>query len=164
MTPQTLQALRRLLFFSRPEAAALLAASEARPAGVSDRAWRMWEDGERTVPEDVAQKILEVASWRNNTLAIRKEQITQFISEAGEGNIVLVWYESLDDWATLPDRNQAIYWRPLQSVIADLASSFPQVIQLIQFDPVAYAAWLGRRADSETMRSRWAAEKAPTEK
>ena len=45
-----LEALRRLLFFSPPEAAALI-------SGTSEQAWRRWESGARAVPDDVEEKI-----------------------------------------------------------------------------------------------------------
>ena len=161
MNPLTLKALRGLLFFSRPEAATLLAAGPDRPAGVSDRAWRQWEAGERPIPGDVEEKVFQLVTWRQKTLAARKAQIAEFLGKAGgQGKVAIVWYETLDDWATLPDRDPAVFWRPLQSVIAELAAEFPEKVRLQPFNAAAYAEWLGNRGDSENMRARWAADAA----
>jgi hypothetical protein len=153
MTPSTLQALRRLLFFSRPEAALLVAASAERPRGVSDRAWRQWEAGEFAVPADVSASISRLAEWRQAAL---DATIKQIASAAGAPGLALVWYESIDEWASLPER-EPVLWRPQQSVCAALLAEFPGRINLVVFDGPAYSAWLGRRRDSEVMRAQWAA-------
>lgn len=153
MNAQSLQALRRLLFFSRPEAALLVAASDYRQRGVSDRAWRQWEAGEFAVPHDVAIRILKLAEWRQSAIDATVKQI----STAPDGTtIALIWYESLDDWATIPGR-EPVLWRPQQSVCAALLAEFPGRLRLVALDGPAYAAWLGKQKDSETMRANWAA-------
>lgn len=153
MNPQTLQALRRLLFFSRNESALLVAANDERPRGVSDRAWRQWEAGEFAVPSDVSVSILGLAEWRQAAIDAAVKQI----STAPDGSeIALIWYESLDDWATLPGR-EPVLWRPQQSVCAALLAEFPGRLRLVAFNGPAYAAWLGKREDSETRRANWAA-------
>ena len=152
MNSSTLQALRRLLFFSRPEAALLVAASPERPAGVSDRAWRMWEDDERPVPGDVARNMLALIEWRQAAIDAAIKQIS---AAPGDSGIALVWYESLDEWASLNGR-EPVLWRAQQSVVAALAGEFSGRVRLIRFDGPAYAEWLAGRADSETMRSMWA--------
>ena len=70
--------------------------------------------------------------------------------------VALVWYDTLDDWATLPGREPAM-WRPQQSVCAALLAELPGRIRLVQFDTPAYSSWLIGRTDSEAMRSQWAA-------
>lgn len=153
MTPSTLQALRRLLFFSRQEAALLVAASDSRPAGVSDRAWRMWEDAERPVPQDVADRLWNLTEWRQSAIDAAVKQIS---SAPDDATIALVWYDTLDDWATLAGR-EPVQWRPQQSVCAALLAEFPGRLRLVRFDAPSYSAWLGNRNDSESMRGAWAA-------
>lgn len=155
MSPSTLQALRRLLFFSRPEAATLVSASEERPRGVSDRAWRQWEAGEFPVPVDVRSSIERLAEWRQRAIDAAVKQIST--APAGS-SIALIWYESLDDWATLPGR-EPVLWRPQQSVCAALLAEFPGRLRLVPFDGPDYSDWLGQRDDSETMRAQWAGQK-----
>lgn len=152
MNAQTLQALRRLLFFSRQEAALLVAASDTRPRGVSDRAWRQWEAGEFAVPTDVAQRITRLAEWRQSAIDAAVKQIA---SAPFGSDIALVWYDSLDDWASLPGR-EPVLWRPQQSVCAALLAEFPGRLRLVNFNVPAYSAWLAGREDSETKRSQWA--------
>jgi len=154
MTPSTLQALRRLLFFSRPEAAMLVAASQERPRGVSDRAWRQWEAGEFSIPADVAAAILNLTEWRQSAIDAAVKQIT---SAPPDAEIALIWYDTIDDWATLPAR-EPVLWRPQQSVCASLLAEFPGRLSLVQFNVPAYAAWLGKKTDNETARSAWAAQ------
>ena len=62
MTPTTLQALRRLLFFSVPEAAEHI-------GGVTERAWRFWESGKWPIPADVIERINGMLAWRERALA-----------------------------------------------------------------------------------------------
>lgn len=156
MTPQTLQALRRLLFFSRQEAALLVAASDTRPRGVSDRAWRQWEAGEFAVPSDVALRINRLSEWRQAAIDAAVKQVS---SAPFGSDIALVWYEALDDWATIPGR-EPVLWRPQQSVCAALLAEFPGRCRLVPFDAPAYAAWLGSCQDYETMRGQWASARA----
>lgn len=163
MDPLTLQALRRLLFFSRPEAALLVAASDERPHGVSDRAWRMWEACERPIPDDVAGNIRRLAAWRRAAIDAAMSQIDDLragMPAGAEFDIALVWYDTLDDWMTLSGRDPALF-RPQQSVLADLLER-SLFIRLVRFDPAAYHEWLGDRADSEAMRSQWAANERQT--
>jgi len=144
-----IEALRRLLFFSIPEAAALI-------GGVSEQAWRRWEGGIRAVPADVAGRIGDLIAWR---LAAIDAAVCQIAAAPGGADVRLLWYHSLDDWATLPGR-EPVLWRPQQSVIATLAGEFPGRVALVRFSGPAYAAWLAGRPDNETARSQWAAQES----
>lgn len=143
-----LEALRRLLFFSPPEAAAMI-------SDTSEQAWRRWESGARKVPDDVAGRVNDLIIWRQAAIDAAVKQIAAAPAEA---DIVLIWYETLDDWATLPGREPAL-WRTQQSVCAALLAEFPGRLRLVRFDGPDYSAWLGKRQDSETMRSQWAVTK-----
>lgn len=157
MNGSTLEALRRLLFFSRPEAATLIGASLARPRGVSDRAWRMFEAGDLPVPDDIAERMGELMHWRDRALATAESQIRELrarLPRNAAADIRLCWYDSIDDWATLPGR-EPIQFRPQQSVLAELAARHGAA--LVRFDAPAYAAWLGKREDNEGARGAWAA-------
>lgn len=141
-----LEALRRLLFFSPPEAASLI-------GDASEQAWRRWESGARKVPDDVVQRVTGLIEWRQAAIDAAVKQISAAPKEA---SIALIWYDSLDDWATLPGREPAL-WRPQQSVCAAVYSEFPGRLRLVRFDAPAYSAWLAGRPDSESMRGQWAA-------
>ncbi len=141
-----LEAARRLLFFSPPEAASMV-------SDTSEQAWRRWESGSRKVPDDVAQRMTELIEWRQAAINATVKQISAAPKEA---SIALVWYDSLDDWATLPGREPTL-WRPQQSVCAAVLAEFPGRLRLVRFDPPAYSVWLAGRNDSETMRGQWAA-------
>ena len=141
-----LEALRRLLFFSPPEAATMV-------SDTSEQAWRRWESGSRKVPEDVEQRITDLFEWRQAAIDATVKQISAAQPEA---TIALIWYESLDDWATLSGR-EPVLWRPQQSVCAAVFAEFPGRLRLVRFDVPAYSAWLSGRKDSETMRGQWAA-------
>lgn len=156
MTATELQAIRKLLFFSVPEAALLVAASPERPGGVSERAWRQWESGERPVPEDVTLKLRELCDWRESALAAAIDQVKTMASAHGEPTeLVMVWYGRLQDWTSIKGRDPVL-WRPQCSVLAQLASTYDFII-LKLFDPEEYEPWRGHRTDSETLRSEWAA-------
>ncbi|MRR50809.1 MAG: DUF1870 family protein [Rhodocyclaceae bacterium] len=149
MTPSTLQALRRLLFFSVEEAALLI-------GDVSPRSWQYWERGERSIPDDVAETITRLCDWRDQAIWAAEETIRgQKRARKGAPDLVMVWYQTLDDWATLPQR-EPLLWRPQCSVVAEIAARHGAT--LVTFDGPAYAAWLGGREDTEVLRSAWAGE------
>lgn len=146
MTHSELEALRRLLFFSATEAAAMI-------GGVAEQTWRRWEAGSRAVPEDVAGHIVELVDWRDQAL----DSIFEMIESLGGGGAILVWYESIDDWASLPAREAAL-WRPHQSACAAALAKLGEQIRLVPFNGPVYAQWLAGREDNETMRGQWAAQ------
>ncbi|MBS1228821.1 MAG: hypothetical protein H6R17_2098 [Proteobacteria bacterium] len=155
MTPTTLVALRRLLFFTTQEAALFVAASSERPQGVSDQQWRQWEDGEQPIPADLARRITELVDWRSTALAATADTIRQQIKDKGVPEAVfIIWYERLDDWKSLPNR-EPLMWRLQQAVCAALAGMF-STVRLVAFDAAAYTGWLAGRDDSESMRAQWA--------
>lgn len=120
MTPTTLQALRRLLFFSVPEAA-------ARIGGVSERYWRKWEQGERPIPDDVSETVTRMVSWRKTALAeaekalidARRAMSARGHTEAAAAQIT--WYVSAAAWAQAEPRAPEM-WRPHCSVVAELCA------------------------------------------
>jgi len=145
-----LQALRRLLFFSVPEAARLVAASNDRPDGVQERTWRRWEDGTLAVPDNIAQTMTDLCDWRRIAIGAMRKQID---STGDDADIVLIWYDILDDWVSMPGR-EPILWRPQCSVVAEAAG---MGLGLVLFDNSKYMKWLGDMVDSEIMRGEWAA-------
>lgn len=155
MTPTTLVALRRLLFFTPQEAALFVAASTERPEGVSDQQWQQWEDGGQPIPADLARRVTELVDWRSTALAATADTIRQQIKDKGVPEAVfIIWYESLDDWKSLPNR-EPLMWRLQQAVCAALAGMF-STVRLVAFDATAYAEWLAGRDDSESLRAQWA--------
>lgn len=148
-----LQALRHLLFFSVPEAALLVAASPERTSGVQERTWRRWEDGTLAVPDNIAETMMKLCAWRARALDTMRGVIDDGETEHGELDIVLVWYDTLDGWASLAGR-EPILWRPQCSVIAEAVALGAR---LVEFNSADYARWLGKRKDSEQMRGSWAA-------
>lgn len=146
MKNHELQALRRLLFYTPQEAAALIAASTARPEGVDVRAWQYWEDGRRAVPDDVKTQMHALCVWRRDAIETARAVIKK---NRGGHPARIVFYGHMIDWVGEP-----ILWRPHQSVCAELAS---RGCELVPFDSSNYAAWLGDRTDSEQMRGAWAA-------
>jgi Domain of unknown function (DUF1870) len=137
-----LQALRRLLFFTQQEAADLV-------SGTSLRAVQHWEDGRRPVPADVAEKMFELAQWRENEIETGLATLRELHYPK---NATLVYYEKMTDWFGEP-----IFWKPHQSACAALHFCG---FTLKKFDSQSYLAWLGRRADSQKMRGAWVAQVA----
>lgn len=122
---------------------------------VSPRSWQFWERGDRTIPDDVVESIRSLCAWRAQALVTAEKQIAALQARHGPAaSVALLWYQSFDDWATLPGREPA-QWRPQCSVVAELAARHG--VRLVAFDGPAYAQWLGQRKDSEAMRASWAA-------
>ncbi len=158
MSPTTLKALRQLLFFTAEEAARFIPAD-----AVSEQQWRSWELGEQTVPENVKQRILELVDWRTTAQAAMADAIRQQMMEKGvPESILVIWYDRLEDWQSLPNREASV-WRVQQSVCASLAAMF-QTLRLVAFDANAYRQWRGGREDSESTRTEWASSReCPTQ-
>ena len=89
-----LQALRRLLFFTAPEAARLIARDDARPRGVDERTWNRWEAGKVPIPPNVAAAVLSLVAWRDR---YKLELLGQLAAQPG-GTLRLIWYAEIDDW------------------------------------------------------------------
>lgn len=118
MNPTTLQALRRLLFFSVPEAAEHI-------GGVTERSWRKWEDGDRAIPEDVIERITAMLDWRRTALA-EAEAAIKDARRAMRGHAegappTVTWYTSAAAWARAERRHPEM-WRPHCSVVAELCA------------------------------------------
>lgn len=155
MNATDLQALRRLLFYNVPEAAAMI-------SGTSERAWKHWEAGARPVPDDVATALRDLADWREAVIdaALAAIDDGERAAEAGGANadqigaarLRFVYYTRAVDWSGEPSQ-----WRPHQSACAALVALDDRVA-LVPFDGPEYARWLANRKDTETMRGRWAAE------
>jgi hypothetical protein len=154
MTPTTLKAFRSLLFYSPAEAAIFV-------GNVSEAIWTAYEEGELSVPEEVASRIEDLIQWREGKLSTAEQTFSRFktvLPEEFELEMpVLVWYPTLDDWMTLPGR-EPVMWRPRCSVIAELCARYKATV--VRFNGPAYAAWLAGRPDGETMRGIWAAEQS----
>ena len=108
MTEHELKALRKLLFYSIPEAAVLVSASTARPDGVSERAWRKWESGQVPVPEDVSNSIKALVRYREDV--VRKLTGKQEIR----------WFDSLEEWRQTGQAD--VLFCPYQSAVAQVLS------------------------------------------
>lgn len=149
MSPIELEAARRLLFFSPPEAAALI--SQTR-----EQSWRRWEGRSRRMPDEVGSRVRFLLDWREKSIASARTKI----QAQRAGKTALVWYASADDYTSLAGWREDAFWRPSQSVCAALYAEFPDRVTLVTFDAPVYAAWLGAREDSEVLRGAWACEVA----
>lgn len=146
-----LEALRRLLFLSVAEAAEYV-------GHCRERSWRKWESGDRGVPDDVADRIRAMIDWRGQAIQAMVEAISDGEQSSGvvPENIVLVWYDSVDDWLTMDGREPALF-RPQCSVVAEITAAYGCNIAV--FNPAGYFDWLDSHGwrDSEQMRGQWAA-------
>lgn len=154
MNAPELQALRRLLFLSSPEAARWVAADEERPRGVDERTWNRWESGRVSIPRNVAARVLELVAWRAAAISSALEALAELRQQQGEPEALrLVAYPETDDW-----RGPAALWRPAQSAAAHVLALWPQLVRLVPFDARAYLAWRQARnlPDGEATRAAWA--------
>jgi hypothetical protein len=128
MTHTELQALRRFLFYSAPEAARWVAADEDRPRGVDERTWNRWESGARPIPENIAASVADLVRWRGQLVAAGHQ--------AGRPLVVVV-FDDADDWP----RPGALR-RPWQSAAAQLLADLgPALVHLVPFDAAAFRVW-----------------------
>lgn len=156
MTQTQLKGLRRLFFFTIPEAARLIAVSEDAPHGVSEQHWREWESGKIPIPESLIARMNELNAWRALALDATADNIRiQMREKSGTPEaIFVIWYDTLEDWMTLPKRDP-VMWRLQQAVCAALLGMF-DIVRLVRFDPANYHTWRADREDTETLRAEWA--------
>ena len=108
MNHKELQALRKLFFLSVAEAAEHI-------GGVSARSWQFWESGKYSIPEDVADKMLQLAQRRLNMI----ETCEDLINENPEAEeTTQQYYSSLESFAARYPAATMIDWRLAQSVAA----------------------------------------------
>ncbi|MBC3906125.1 Aca2/YdiL-like domain-containing protein [Undibacterium umbellatum] len=154
MNGVSLKAMRSLLRFSHNEAAELI-------GGVPVRTWSSWEAGTQKIPQDVISMINYLMVCRKKAITDTQAAIKTYYLQMPPGTskkpVALVWYDSFEDWCTLPYR-ESIMWRPQQSVVAHLISV--ENCSVVQFEAEAYEKWLGRRPDSDSMRNQWADEQS----
>lgn len=143
-----LESLRRFLFFAVAEASVL-------SGGASERAWRNWESGARKVPDDVIYNINSCVEYREGVVDMYDDAVGCILSESETGDdiIPLIYYDSIDDYATVFD--SPMFWRPYCSAIAEIYALYANV-RLVKFDVANYKTWLKSRKDSESMRAKWA--------
>lgn len=152
LAPAQLQALRRLLHYSAPEAARWVAADDERQTGVEERTWNRWEAGARPGPPNIAARLLELVAWRAQRLA-ELRQLAQHPQP-----LVLAWHDDADDWP-----EHGALRRPAQSAAAQLLAELgPARVQLAPFDATGFRAWRGAAAGRVTLRDHdaWAAAAA----
>lgn len=143
MQGHELEALRRLLMYSREEAARYLGADDRNPKGVEERTWNRWEAGDR-VPQFIVARVRAMMDARARFIEDQRRS-----SAAGERPLVL-WYREADDM--VGDR---AYWRPWCSAVAQLYSE--GTVRVVLFDGPAYARWRTghSRADDVATRAEW---------
>ncbi|HIB8304997.1 TPA: DUF1870 family protein [Serratia marcescens] len=106
MTNKELKALRQLLALECSEAAEHI-------GFVSTRSWQRWEDGTRSVPDDVAIKMLEYASYHNYLI---EQQLIKF--ERTMEPINLRFYMSVDEYEEVNKQRDVIMWKITNAVAA----------------------------------------------
>jgi len=155
MTPRQLEALRKHLHFTVPEAARWVAAAAERPRGVEERTWNRWEAGKVAVPPNIAARMLELVSYRDQQVDVLGDM---HWPELAAGRLAsLVWYDDREDWIGLPE-----HWRPHQSamaqLLADAALEGLDSLRLVPFDAHAFNRWRGARPDTAAERAAWASQ------
>lgn len=101
-----LEALRKILFFTVPEASKYIAGHKS-----SHRTWQYYESGKAEIPDDVIQKIEDL-------LEKRERMIGYFLSKNAA-----YWYRSFEQYAeNFPDGTIAD-WRIRQAAIASVVAN-----------------------------------------
>jgi hypothetical protein len=141
----------------------------AAQAGARPRVVESWEEGKEPVPDDVAGLLASLDEQLWQLVDDYLEQVNEMKAQDGvlpEG-IVLIRYRTDEDlWAfhsgfkPLPATSHAMLLARTQHALKGMG-----VASLIRYmEPKVYRNWLGKREDTETLRSTWAAiEKRPVD-
>lgn len=142
---------------------AKLAISPKTGEPVGERTVRYWESGAFSVPDDVAQLLLEL----DNKLSEAFNAVFQELQEAIELKrdipkvLHFVRYRENEDlWYFKPDMKglPATYHAALLNRIRMALSNIGCETRIIWMDPAAYHKWLGTMIDNESIRAIWASE------
>ena len=149
MTPAELKTLRESLGLSEQWV--------AERAGVQLRTVQYWEDGQDSVPVDVANMIEHIDETVNLSVKNNLKKIKATNKKGDE--IALIRYRTDDDlWsfttdmAPLPAACHAAMQARLRRALLD--SGYLPFIVYMQVNH--YRKWLKGRADNETLRAKWA--------
>lgn len=110
MNYKELKALRQLLGLECSEAA-------EHVGNVSTRTWQRWEDGTRSIPDDVADKVSELGTARD-------AMVDKFFDQCrNEGDfITLTFYMSIDEYEKETGNSDIVMWKITNSVAAECLS------------------------------------------
>lgn len=111
MTNKELKALRQILALECSEAAEHI-------ASVATRTWQRWEDGSRTVPDDVANQITDFARMRDSLVEQRYEEF-----RAKGDFITLNFYMTVDEFAAATGKRNVVMWKITNSVAGECLSA-----------------------------------------
>lgn len=142
MNNKELKSLRMNLNFSLNEAAELIL-----PQPVKPRSWRLWERGDRFIPDELIFKMIELMAWQQTCVNVQTEIISARIGFRGNINnldlcqkhdeLPQLGYALMDYPETLEDFlktkvEEPIYFRPWQSVLGLLYTKFYPTIRFEQ--------------------------------
>lgn len=115
MTNKELRALRQLLTLECSEAAEHI-------GNVTVRSWQRWESGAAPVPDDVAEKILDCVSQRQQLIDDCRAPVSACIHPTK-------YFMSIDDYAAATDDRNIIRWKISNSVAAEIIARRVSVIK-----------------------------------
>lgn len=154
MTAAELKTLREAVGLSVPDLAAL--------ANVQERSVRYWESGRSAAPADVAAMVSNLDAHLDTLTGHVVDLVREAMAQQGgapESITLLRYRENADLWhyrpdfKPLPTTTHGALLARCRAALADLHVK----TRIVYMEPQAYAQWLAGRADSEALRSEWAA-------
>ncbi|MGN6314562.1 MAG: helix-turn-helix domain-containing protein [Rhodanobacteraceae bacterium] len=159
MTPAEFKTIRERLGLSAEAFGKLL----TRP--VRDRTVRMWEAGDRSLPDDAAEFLLALDAEAELAVDRALGMVAQARAERGEPpqSVTLVRYATPDDLAEAHPELARIGLNYHAAIVGRVREALERAsieTRIVFFDHEAYRAWLGKRRDSSATRAAWAAEQS----
>lgn len=111
MTNKELKALRQILALECSEAAEYI-------AGVRVRSWQRWEAGNVPVPDDIAEKICDFSTIRDQLV---EQRYTEF-QEKGDF-LELNFYMTIDEFEAATGKRNIVMWKITNSVAGECFSA-----------------------------------------
>lgn len=159
MTGAELRTLRDSLGLSAEQVAQL--------AGVRGRTVQRWEVDEWPVPQDVAGALQRLDAQLEQAVLAAVDGLQAAQADAGAPtDVVLVRYRTEADLARYRPDMAALPASVHGALIDRVRLAFSRlgvVTRIVWMDALAYEAWRGRRGDSESLRSAWAARQIISE-
>lgn len=145
MTPAEFKTIRESLGLSAKALADILGISQ-------ERTIRRWEDASRALPEDAADRLLEL-DVEADRMAEHGRRMC--LAHPDAVIVTVLRYERPEDY---PETSYPHAHRVHAAALGRLKRVAPDRVRIVAFDAERYRAWLGSRKDSIALRAAWGAE------
>lgn len=95
----------------------------------SPRTWQRYEDGTRSVPDDIEMELYALSQIAEEQFdALHEQAATALLNKT---ILALPYYKSIDDWLAAKPNSKPVLWRIHQSVVYRIFREFGSTVKLV---------------------------------